>query len=107
MKILSIIGVCALLAFSAKGITSIDLASTTASFGDIVTYYCPGDIMYVAKIENGRCKLYNARTGSYQRTVGESGAVSAQVQGDIVAVTYANGKVKIYSCKSGSYQRTI
>lgn len=64
-------------------------------------------MMYVAKIENGRAKLYNASTGTYQRTVGDSNAVSANVQGDIVAVTYSNGQVKIYKCSTGTYQRTL
>ena len=62
-------------------------------------------MIYVAKIKNGRVELYSS-TGSYQRTVGRSNAVSASVQGDVVAITYANGKVEIYST-SGSYQRTL
>lgn len=62
-------------------------------------------MIYVAKIDNGRVKLYSS-SGSYQRTIGDSNAVSASVQGDIVAITYANGSVKIYST-SGSYQRTL
>ena len=64
-------------------------------------------MMYVAKIENGNVKLYDASNGFYQRTVGDSNAVSAIVQDDIVAVTYANGVVKIYTCSTGFYQRTL
>lgn len=63
--------------------------------------------MYVAKVKNGRVELYNAANGSYQRSVGSSNAVSANVQGDTVAVTYANGKVEIYKCSTGSYQRSL
>lgn len=64
-------------------------------------------MIYVAKIESGRVKLYNASNGTYQRTVGDSNTVSANVQGDTVAVTYANGQVKIYKCSNGTYQRTL
>lgn len=61
----------------------------------------------VAKVENGRVKLYNVANSQYQRTVGEANAVSALVQGDIVSVTYKDGKVKIYKSANGQYQRTI
>ena len=62
-------------------------------------------MVYVAKIDGGCVKLYSS-TGSYQRTIGDYNAVSASVQGDTVAITYADGRVKIYST-SGSYQRTL
>ncbi len=64
-------------------------------------------MIYVAKIENSRVRLYNADNGSFQRNVGDASAVSANVQGDTVAITYANGQVKIYKCSTGSFQRTL
>ena len=64
-------------------------------------------MIYVAKIRNGRVELYNAANGSYQRSVGSSNAISANVQGDTVAITYANGKVEIYKCSTGAYQRSL
>lgn len=64
-------------------------------------------MIYVAKIRNGQCELYDASNGCYKRTVGRSGAVSAQVQGDVVSITYSNGKVEIYSACNGCYLRTI
>lgn len=63
--------------------------------------------MYVAKIDNGYAKIYNASTGGHVRTIGDRGAVSAAVQGDTVAVTYADGKVKIYNANTGGHMRTI
>lgn len=64
-------------------------------------------MIYVAKIESGRVKLYNASNGAFQRSVGDSNAVSANVQGDTVAITYANGQVKIYKCSTGAFQRSL
>lgn len=64
-------------------------------------------MIYVAKIKNGRCELYNASNGCYVRSVGRSGAVSAQVQGDIVSVTYSDGVVEIYNASSGGYLRRV
>lgn len=64
-------------------------------------------MIYVAKIKNGRCELYNASNGCYVRAVGRSGAVSAQVQGDIVSVTYSDGAVEIYNTSNGCYLRRV
>lgn len=64
-------------------------------------------MIYVAKIDNGYAKIYNASNGCYARTVGDKGAVSAVVQADTVAVTYSDGKVKIYNANTGCYMRTI
>ena len=64
-------------------------------------------MIYVAKIENGRVKLYDASNGAFRGSVGDSNAVSANVQGDTVAVTYANGQVKIYKCSTGAFQRSL
>ena len=45
--------------------------------------------------------------GGFHGRVGDASAVSANVQGDTVAITYANGQVKIYKCSTGSFQRTL
>ena len=60
---------------------------------------------YVIKIDGGHAKLYKSN-GSYQRTIGDSGAKNAVISGDEVHVTMNNGKVKIYGV-NGSYKRTI
>lgn len=62
--------------------------------------------MLVVKVNNGRCELYSASTGSYRRSFG-SDAVSAQIQGDDVAVTKKNGRIEIYTVSTGSYRRSL
>ena len=62
-------------------------------------------VIYVAKIVRGKVELRDSN-GNYQCTIGSSGAVSANVQGNTVAVTYDNGKVILYTTK-GAYLRTI
>lgn len=64
-------------------------------------------MIYVAKVVDGYCRLYNAANGSWQRNIGVKGVVSAQVQGDLVIVTYKDGTVKIYNANSGSWERTL
>lgn len=65
-------------------------------------------MIYVAKIKNGRCEIYNASNGCYVRPVGRSsGAVSAQVQGDLVSITYTDGAVEIYNASNGCYLRRV
>jgi hypothetical protein len=89
---------------------------STSAFGigpksrkKLITYLTGGKkiMMYVAKVENGQVSLYDASSGSYQRGIGSGNAVSAQVQGDTVAITLQDGRVEIYDANSGSYQRTI
>lgn len=65
----------------------------------------PLDLM-VVRVNNGRCELYRASTGSYQRSFG-SGIVQASVSGDTVAAVTANGRVEIYRASTGSYQRSF
>lgn len=62
-------------------------------------------MVYFTKIEDGVAKLYNSN-GHYQRIIGDRGAVAAQVQGDLVAVTYADGRVRLYSLE-GYYKRQL
>ena len=63
-------------------------------------------ITYAVKVENGRVRIYDAKTGALQRTVG-SDAVSAQISGELVQVTKKNGRVEIYVAKTGAYQRSL
>jgi|HubBroStandDraft_6_1064221.scaffolds.fasta_scaffold3520452_1 hypothetical protein len=61
---------------------------------------------YAVKVEHGQARIYDAKTGSYQRFVG-SNVVSAQITGEFVQVTEKNGQVRIYDANTGSYQRSL
>ena len=57
------------------------------------------------KIEGGMAKALNIR-GVYIKTIGESGAISAMLQGGGITVSYANGKTKLYNI-NGTYIKTL
>ncbi|TLD87090.1 MULTISPECIES: hypothetical protein [Helicobacter] len=57
-------------------------------------------------IEDGKAKQYATKTGSFKRSIGESNAVSAQINGDSIVISYANGKAKEYKASSGSFVRS-
>lgn len=56
---------------------------------------------FIAKIQNGKVYLVDASSGFTHRQVGDSGAVSASVQGDKVVIAYSNGTTKLYSTQGG------
>ena len=61
------------------------------------------DIVYVAKVMNGSCTIFDARTRAIQRTINESGQiVGAMVNGNIVSLTLRNNKIVIYDCSNGA-----
>ena len=63
-------------------------------------------MIYAVKM-NGDCvELYDASTGSYQRSIC-SDAISASVQGNVVAVNKKDGRTEIYDADTGSYQRSL
>lgn len=62
--------------------------------------------LMVVKVKDGRCELYKASTGSYQRSFG-SHIVQASVSGDYVAAVTQQGRVEIYRASTGSYQRSF
>jgi ABC-type tungstate transport system substrate-binding protein len=63
-------------------------------------------MVYAVKINNGRAEIYDASTGSYQRSLTD--ATSAQMLGgNLVQVTKQNGRVEIYDASTGSYQRSL
>jgi hypothetical protein len=57
------------------------------------------------KIEGGKAKALDAK-GNFIKTVGESGARDARVQGDAITITYDTGKTKLYDIK-GNYKKTL
>lgn len=63
-------------------------------------------MIYAVKMKGDSVELYDAQTGYYQRTVC-SGAISATVQGNVVAVNKKNGYTEIYDADTGYYQRTL
>ena len=52
-------------------------------------------MIYAVKMNGDRVELYDAQTGSYQRCVC-SDAISATVQGNVVAVNKRDGRTEIY-----------
>ena len=60
----------------------------------------------VVKVEGGAVKVYDAKRGSYLRTL-THGALSAQVSGNFVTVAMQNGKTNVYDALSGSYLRSL
>lgn len=63
-------------------------------------------MIYAVKMNGDSVELYDAQTGSYQRTVC-SDAISATVQGNVVAVNKRDGRTEIYDADTGSYQRSL
>lgn len=63
-------------------------------------------MILVGKMNGDRAEIYNAETGSYQRSLC-SDAVGVTVQGNIASVTKKNGRVEIYNAETGSYQRSL
>ena len=63
--------------------------------------------MYVAKVENGECKVFNENGQIIRGNVGGPGAASASVDGDKVAVTFTNGQVKLFQLPSGQILRSF
>lgn len=59
----------------------------------------------VAKLEGTSVKLYDAK-GRYIRSLPAGNAVSVDVSGGAVAITFRNGQVKLYDRK-GKYVRTL
>lgn len=57
------------------------------------------------KIEGGKAKGLDAR-GNYVKTVGDSGARDAKVQGDSIIIGYDTGKTKLYDIR-GNYKKTL
>ncbi|WP_304210230.1 hypothetical protein [Helicobacter canis] len=57
-------------------------------------------------IENGKAKQYNTKTGSFKRSIGDSNAVSVQINGNSIVISYANGRAKEYKASSGSFVRS-
>ena len=58
------------------------------------------------KVENGNVKAYGAN-GSFLRTIGTGGAVSAVANGDVISVTKSNGRIELYDANTGSFKRSI
>jgi hypothetical protein len=63
-------------------------------------------MIYAVKMNGDRVELYDAQTGSYQRSVC-SNAISATVQGNVVTVNKKDGRTEIYDADTGSYQRSL
>lgn len=83
------------------------LPLTPAGDGAAVSAVLQADAeMLVVKVNNGRCELYSASTGSYRRSFG-SNVVQASVSGDNVAVVTQSGRVEIYTASTGSYRRSF
>ena len=61
---------------------------------------------YAVKLYNGIAQIYDAKTGSFKRSVG-SDVVSAQINGDLVQLTKSNGRVEIYDVNTGSFKRSF
>lgn len=57
------------------------------------------------KIVQGMVKGHN-NNGTYLRTIGQPGAISAIIQGDMIAITYKDGSVKLYN-QNGTYVKTL
>lgn len=57
------------------------------------------------KIENGKAKALDSR-GNYLKTIGDSGATDARIQGDSITISYDNGKTKMYDLR-GTYKKTL
>lgn len=56
-------------------------------------------------IKSGRAKGFKGNI--FIRNYGETGAIVAYPQGDIVVVNYMNGKTKHYRKKDGIHLRTL
>jgi predicted nucleic acid-binding protein len=63
-------------------------------------------ITYAVKVEGGKAKLYDAKTGAFKRS-GGSNVVSAQIVGEMVQVTEKKGSVKIYDANTGAFKRSL
>ena len=63
-------------------------------------------MIYAVKMNGDSVDLYNAQTGSFQRRVC-SNAISATVQGNVVAVNKKDGRTEIYDADTGFYQRSL
>lgn len=63
-------------------------------------------MIYAVKMNGDSVDLYNAQTGSFQRRVC-SNAISATVQGNVVAVNTKDGSTDIYDADTGSFQRRL
>ena len=65
------------------------------------------DIVYVTRIKNGQCVVYNAKTGAPVRSMPGRDAVSAGVNGDLVTVTFKDGKAKVFKAATGQQIREL
>lgn len=59
---------------------------------------------YAVRVNNGVAEIYDAKTGSYKRSIG-SDVMQARITGEFVEITKTNGKIEIYDANTGSYQR--
>lgn len=57
------------------------------------------------KIENGKARALDTK-GNFIKTVGDSDAADARIQGDAITISYKNGKTKLYDSK-GNFRKTI
>ena len=64
-------------------------------------------MVYTVKVKDGFVEIYDASTGSFQRSIHCRDAVFAAVQGNVVAVNMRDGSTEIYDADTGSYQRRI
>ncbi|HEX3856339.1 MAG TPA: hypothetical protein VHY30_03460 [Verrucomicrobiae bacterium] len=62
---------------------------------------------YAVKVNNGTAAIYNAKSGTYWRSIGSKVASAQLIGGDSVQVTTTDGKVQIYDIESGRYIRSI
>lgn len=63
-------------------------------------------MIYAVKMNGDRVELYDAQTGFFQRCVC-SNAISATVQGNVVAVNKKDGRTEIYDADTGFFQRSL
>lgn len=59
----------------------------------------------MVKVESGKVKGLDAK-GLFVRSVGDSGAVSAQMQNGGIVISYDTGKTKLYD-ERGSFKKTL
>lgn len=64
----------------------------------------PEPELLMAKVNNGRCDLYNCSDGAYVRSLG-SDVVQASTGRDYVAIVTQQGYADIYNASTGSYVR--